>query len=128
MATLQHVLFLLTPGTRDEDVDHLLAALTEILEHDASRRPLPMLPPPPLPERVCSPRVARFSPKRSVPVDLSVGSISGETIATYPPGVPIVTAGERLSAEVVEYLRHMHHHGAALKGASDPRFDTIKVL
>jgi arginine/lysine/ornithine decarboxylase len=128
MATLQHVLFLLTPGTSDQDLEQLLGALKETVQHDATCRPVTVVPPPPLPERACSPRVARFSPKRVVPVGTSVGSISGETIATYPPGVPIITAGERVSAEAIEYLRHMRHHGSVLKGASDPHFDTIKVL
>ena len=128
MATLQHVLFLLTPGTSDADTDRLFRALKTIVDHNVARRPFPQLAPPPLPERACSPRAARCLPKRVVSVGASVGSISGETIATYPPGVPIIAAGERLSAEVIEYLRYMHHHGAVLKGASDPRFNTIKVL
>lgn len=128
MATLQHVLFLFTPGTRDQDLEQLFGVLKEAIEHEATSRPVTILPPPPLPERGCLPRVARFSPKHVVPVEAAIGSVSGETIATYPPGVPIITAGERVSAEVVEYLRHMRHHGSVLKGASDPRFDTIKVL
>ena len=128
MATLQHVLFLLTPGTTDEDLDHLYGTLEAIIERYATWRAVTALPPPPLPPRACSPRVAKFSPKCVVPVEAAVGLISGETIATYPPGVPIIAIGERVTAEAVEYLYRMQRNGSVLKGASDPHFATMKVL
>ena len=53
------------------------------------------------------PRVAKFAPKRAVPLRDAVGEVSGETVATYPPGAPIIAAGEIVSAETIEYLRTM---------------------
>ena len=49
-------------------------------------------------------------------------------MATYPPGAPVIAAGEVVSAEVIDYLRCMKANGAVLKGASDPSFQTLKVL
>ena len=74
------------------------------------------------------PREAKFARQAAVPLTDAVGKVSGETIATYPPGAPIIAAGEIVSARGHEYLRCMQANGAVLKGASDPAFHTIKVL
>lgn len=128
MATLQHVLFLLTPGTTDNDLHTLYHALTNICkeEENTPRSAVPL--PPHLPEMAVTPRVAKFSSKRAVPLMVAIGKVSGETVATYPPGAPVIAAGEVVSSEVVEYLRCMKASGAVLKGASDPSFQTLKVL
>ena len=74
------------------------------------------------------PRDAFLGRARQVPVDAAVGRISCESIASYPPGVPALLPGERVSAETVAYLRELVASGARLHGASDPDFETINVL
>lgn len=128
MATVRHLLFLLTPGTTDADVQALHAALCDGLTTAPGGPPLAIPPPPPMPRRLLLPREAKFARKRTVPVSAAVGLVAGETISTYPPGVPIVTAGERLDADVLEYLTWMRRCGATLKGAADPTFRTVKVI
>jgi arginine/lysine/ornithine decarboxylase len=63
-----------------------------------------------------------------MPVEQAVGRISCESIASYPPGVPALLPGERITAEVVDYLRALAASGARLHGASDPVFQTVNVL
>jgi arginine decarboxylase len=63
-----------------------------------------------------------------VPVDAAAGRISCESIASYPPGVPALLPGERISAETIAYLRELADSGARLHGASDPDFQTICVM
>jgi len=74
------------------------------------------------------PREAFLGEAEQLPVDDAVGRISCEAIASYPPGVPALLPGERISAETVAYLRELAEGGARLHGASDPRFQTINVL
>jgi arginine/lysine/ornithine decarboxylase len=74
------------------------------------------------------PREAFLGAAEQVPVEEAVGRISCESIASYPPGVPALLPGERISAETVEYLRELAASGARLHGASDPKFETINVL
>jgi arginine decarboxylase len=64
----------------------------------------------------------------TVPVDQAVGRISCESIAGYPPGVPALLPGERVTAEVIGYLRELTAAGARLHGAADPTFTTLRVL
>ena len=63
-----------------------------------------------------------------VPVREAIGRISCESIAGYPPGVPALLPGERVTGEVVDYLRALTAAGARLHGASDPSFTTLRVL
>jgi arginine/lysine/ornithine decarboxylase len=75
-----------------------------------------------------SPRDAFLGRAEQTPVDAAIGRISCESIAAYPPGVPALLPGERITPEVVEYLRALAASGARLHGASDPAFETVNVL
>jgi arginine decarboxylase len=79
-------------------------------------------------EAALPPREAFLGEAEQVAVDDAVGRISCESIASYPPGVPALLPGERISAETVTYLRELAASGARLHGASDPAFNTINVL
>jgi arginine decarboxylase len=79
-------------------------------------------------EAAVSPRDAFLGDAENVAVDGAVGRISFESIASYPPGVPALLPGERITAETVAYLRELAASGARLHGASDPAFQTINVL
>ena len=73
-------------------------------------------------------REAFLGEGETVPVDEAIGRISCESIAGYPPGVPTLLPGERVTAEVVSYLRALTLAGARLHGAADPTFTTVRVL
>jgi lysine decarboxylase len=75
-----------------------------------------------------APRDAFLGTGEAVAVDEAVGRISCESIAGYPPGVPALLPGERVTAEVVTYLRELVLAGARLHGAADPSFETVRVL
>ncbi len=79
-------------------------------------------------ETVVSPRDAFLGKSEAVPVEQAIGRISCESIAGYPPGVPSLLPGERVTAEVVAYLRELTAAGARLHGAADPTFATVRVL
>jgi arginine decarboxylase len=79
-------------------------------------------------EVAVSPRDAFLGDAELVAVDDAVGRISCESIASYPPGVPALLPGERISKETIAYLRELAASGARLHGASDPEFETINVL
>jgi arginine/lysine/ornithine decarboxylase len=74
------------------------------------------------------PRTAKYSQKRAVPLSDAVGRVSGETISAYPPGAPVIAVGEIVSREALEYLRCLKDSGAALRGAADEHFETLRVL
>jgi lysine decarboxylase len=79
-------------------------------------------------EVAMSPRDAFLGEPESVPVDEAEGRVSAETIAGYPPGIPALLPGERLTRDTIDYLRELVAAGARLHGASDPAFETIYVV
>jgi lysine decarboxylase len=79
-------------------------------------------------EMAVAPRDAFLGEAEAVGVDAAVGRVSCESIAGYPPGIPALLPGERISTETVRYLRELVQSGARLHGASDPSFERIHVL
>jgi arginine decarboxylase len=91
-------------------------------EHEA------FAPPPPWGELAMGPRDAFLGPQEVVPAAEAVGRIAAESLAAYPPGVPNVLPGERLTAETLDYVQRALEQGGALRGASDRRLRTIRVV
>ncbi|UVI30337.1 aminotransferase class I/II-fold pyridoxal phosphate-dependent enzyme [Paenibacillus spongiae] len=56
------------------------------------------------------------------------GRIAAEPVIPYPPGIPVLYAGERITAASVHYISGLAKHGARFQGAEDPTLLTITVL
>jgi lysine decarboxylase len=85
-------------------------------------------PPPLWGELAMTPREAYLGRQEVVPADDAVGRIAAESLATYPPGVPNVLPGERLSAETLAYVRRTLAQGGSVRGASDRLLHTVRVV
>ena len=59
-----------------------------------------------------SPREIFFSASEMVPLEKSVGQICAEEVTFYPPGIPILNLGEKITAEVVDEIRKLKNFGA----------------
>lgn len=79
-------------------------------------------------DSVMSPRAAFFGPTEDVPAGHAAGRTAAEQITPYPPGVPVVVPGERITEAVVDYLRSGLDAGMALPDPADPNLDTIRVV
>lgn len=74
-----------------------------------------------------NPREAFFAPIRTVVLEKAIGCICGETIAFYPPGIPVLCPGEEITEALVEYIRFYQAKGMRLSGAVDSTLGTIRV-
>ncbi|WP_432020197.1 aminotransferase class I/II-fold pyridoxal phosphate-dependent enzyme [Streptomyces sp. 1222.5] len=74
------------------------------------------------------PRDAFFGPAEHVPIAEAAGRVAAEMITPYPPGIPAVLPGERLSEPVLRYLSTGRQAGMNLPDASAPDLDTIRVV
>ncbi|TMK68392.1 MAG: aminotransferase class V-fold PLP-dependent enzyme [Actinobacteria bacterium] len=101
-------------------VDQLHAAGPR--EHEA------FAPPPPWGELAMGPREAFLGPQEVVPAERAVGRVAAESLAAYPPGVPNVLPGERLTAETLDYVQRALEQGGSLRGASDRKLRTVRVV
>lgn len=80
------------------------------------------------PEIIISPRAAFYTRKRTIDLDDAEGEVSGESIMAYPPGIPIVTPGERISRKMIEYIKTLKKQHSMLTDTEDPYVNQIKVL
>ncbi|HKF80108.1 MAG TPA: DegT/DnrJ/EryC1/StrS family aminotransferase [Thermoleophilaceae bacterium] len=116
-------------GMGEEGADRLLAALRDAVEELPAAEPtgVSFAPPPPWGEVAMTPREAFFGPQEVVPADEAAGRVAAESLAAYPPGIPNVLPGERLTAETIDYIRRTLDLGGSLRGASDRRLRTVRV-
>ncbi|MCQ4088935.1 aminotransferase class I/II-fold pyridoxal phosphate-dependent enzyme [Saccharibacillus sp. JS10] len=64
---------------------------------------------------------------QSVKIEQAIGEICAEMIVPYPPGIPLVYAGEIVSRAAVTHLLKLRSAGARFQGSSDPSLQTIRV-
>jgi arginine decarboxylase len=120
-ADLHNLLFLITIGDSEETVAALLAALDALSRTPGkSGQEGPYFP---LPsqgwERAISLQEAYFAEFISLPLAESVDRISHGVICPYPPGIPVVYPGERLTADSVNYLMRVWHAGIPVLGLKE---------
>jgi arginine/lysine/ornithine decarboxylase len=118
-----NILFVLGIGSKPEDVRVLHGALAYLAREYRSKTAKGNLPKflqnsdpakggrqlavPPL---RLTPREAWFAPQKTVPVRESLGQIAGETISVYPPGIPLVAAGEEITPLIHDYLNRAEEY------------------
>lgn len=81
-----------------------------------------------LPKKILSPREAFYMDKKNVKIENSIGKISGEYIIPYPPGVSLVSPGEEITKEVIEYIIECKSKGMNVNGVKDSELRFIQVI
>ena len=110
--------------------ERLVAGLRHAVSEIEAERDAPdekLAPPPPWGELVMTPREAFLGPQEVIPFDTAAGRIAAEGLAAYPPGIPNVLPGERLTAETLDYIRESIAHGGYVRGGSDRELKTLRV-
>ncbi len=72
------------------------------------------------------PRDAFFGPTEQIPAGQAVGRIAAEQITPYPPGIPAILPGERITQDVLDYLRTGLRAGMVLPDPTDPTLQTLR--
>ena len=58
----------------------------------------------------------------------SKGKVSGEFVMAYPPGIPILAPGERITGEIIDYIAYAKDKGSLLMGPQDMKVENILVV
>ena len=115
----------------DEDqITRFTETLVAVIERHRGtpRRPVAAAAWTVVPETVLSPREAFFAPNETVAAGAAVGRISAELIAPYPPGVPVLAPGERVTRTALDALREVQADGGRIAYAADPTLATLQVI
>ena len=132
MSEVHQVLLLVTLGHSSQDLEWLLEALRKFPARE-----------PPLNKRDlaqichwehfaevprCTVREAFFSEHSTVKIEKAVDQTSAELLYCYPPGVPVVIPGQRLSQQAIDYIKAQKRLGGSIQGGADADLRTIRVV
>ncbi|MFD7299034.1 aminotransferase class I/II-fold pyridoxal phosphate-dependent enzyme [Streptomyces sp. NPDC059897] len=110
----------------------LLDGLRDVQEHRTELRGAPAVAVPKPSElrleQAMLPRDAYFGPVEDVPLERAAGRVAAEMTTPYPPGIPAVLPGERLTEPVLTYLRTGIEAGMNVPDPADPSLRTIRVV
>jgi len=123
-----NILAYLSIGDRMQELERLVSALAEIRRR-YKKDPAGLLSQEYIdPEVVCSPQSAFYSAKKSLPLTDSIGQVCSEFVMCYPPGIPILAPGERITSNIIEYIQYAKAKGCSMTGSEDPDINNINVL
>jgi arginine/lysine/ornithine decarboxylase len=123
-----NILAIISVGDNELAVERLVSALYEIkrlyskdrtgmLDHEYIN-----------PEVVLAPQLAFYGEKRSVPLRESAGEVCSEFVMCYPPGIPILAPGERITDEILDYIEYAKAKGSSLTGTEDKSIKHINIV
>ncbi|MDO4876105.1 MAG: arginine decarboxylase, partial [Oscillospiraceae bacterium] len=61
-------------------------------------------------------------------INESTGFVCSEFVMCYPPGIPILAPGERITEGILEYIEYAKAKGCSMTGPEDPDINNINVL
>lgn len=123
-----NILAYLSIGDRMQELERLVSALAEIRRR-YQRDPSGLLSQEYIdPEVVSSPQQAFYAEKKSIPLHESAGYVCSEFVMCYPPGIPILAPGERITREILDYIEYAKEKGCSMTGPEDPKIEYINVL
>ncbi len=123
-----NLLAIISCGDRMMDIERLISALEEI-KRQREKSPIGLFDHEYInPEIVKPPQEAFYAKKRRVPMRESTGLVAGEFVMSYPPGIPIVAPGERITPDVLEHILFAKEKGCFMTGTEDMKLDYINVL
>lgn len=128
------LMFVVTIGDDDASVDPLVSAMTDLAAKARSEN-RPPLAPLPFTEQLfreaeypMRPRDAFLGPTRHTKLGDSAGRSRPSRSAPYPPGVPAVVPGQRITPDIIDFLQAGIAAGMYVEGAIDPSLKEVRVV
>lgn len=127
MADSHNVIAVIGHSDSLDDANRLISAVKEIALSYSSEEnetfEFPEIPPAAL-----TPRKAFFAKYSRISFDDAVGKISAETIAPYPPGIPVIYPGEIITKDIHHFIAEAISSNCHIHGFSDKSMKTIKII
>ncbi len=112
MADLHSIVLIATPSNTEDDFERLNKALSKIsntLEPEECKAILPT-------SEIFSPSDGFFGECESVNIDDALGRIAASTVMAYPPGIPVICCGAKITEQMIKNIKELQKAGAKLKG------------
>lgn len=123
-----NILAIISAGDRAFELERLISALYEIKRLHSKDKVGMFNQEYIKPEVILTPQKAFYSDKKSLKLSDAVNHISGEFVMCYPPGIPILAPGERITKDIVDYIVYAKEKGSSLTGTKDMKVEHINVV
>ena len=123
-----NILAYLSIGDRPQEVERLVSALAEIKRRYRTDGAGLLSQEYIDPVVAASPQEAFYAPKKSLPLRETEGMVCSEFVMCYPPGIPILAPGERITKEILNYIEYAKAKGCSMTGPEDPDILHLNVL
>ena len=74
------------------------------------------------------PQAAFYAKRVSMPINETAGRVCGEFVMCYPPGIPILAPGERITKDILDYIAFAKEKGCSLTGPQDMNVEFLEVV
>lgn len=125
---LGNILAYVSVGDRMQDIERLVSALAEIRRRYGRDRTGLMTQEYLPPQVEVTPQEAFYAEKMSLPLDKAEGHICSEFVMCYPPGIPILAPGERITRDILDYIAYAKEKGCSMTGPEDIAIEHLNVL
>lgn len=125
---LGNILAYVSVGDRVRDLERLVSALQEIRRRFKRGRGGMLSQEYISPQVAATPQEAFYAEKESLPLKESAGRVCSEFVMCYPPGIPILAPGERITPGILEYIDYAKEKGCSLTGPEDLEINRLNVL
>lgn len=126
---LGNLLAYLSIGDRERDVERLVGALSEVRRRFGKKDKANLMKQEYIdPEVAVSPQDAFYADKESLPLRETEGRVCSEFVMCYPPGIPILAPGERITGPILDYIEYAKEKGCSMTGPEDPDILRLNVL
>lgn len=123
-----NILAYLSIGDRPQELERLVSALAEIRRR-FQKDPNGLMSQEYIPPVVeTSPQEAFYAEKISLPLEKSEGRVCSEFVMCYPPGIPILAPGEKITHDILDYIKYAKEKGCSMTGPEDPDILRLNVL
>jgi len=79
-------------------------------------------------ESIISLKEVLYGKKKTVFLEEAIGEIAAEMVIPYPPGIPIIQLGEKITKDDITFIMKLRENGARFQGVENPSLATIKVV
>lgn len=124
---LGNILAYISVGDKNKNIERLISALAEIRRLYKKDNKDMLESEYISPVVVMSPQTAFYAKKRSLPLDECAGEVCTEFVMCYPPGIPILAPGERITAQVLDYIRYAKEKGCVMTGPESMDLSRLNV-
>lgn len=125
---LGNFLAYISVGDRQRDIERLVSALYEIRRRYSKSGTGMMHQEYIEPIVKATPQEAFYADSESLPIEQTKGRVCSEFVMCYPPGIPILTPGELITGEILDYIGYAKEKGCSLTGSEDPDVNRLNVI